>query len=167
MVYSRCMSIGETPTFTLRAADHPDAAALLDAYAAETERRVAGWTADQTGGAPAALAEHGFQVVVAYVGGQAVGCGGVWLLDPQTAEVKRMFIAPAARGRGIARRLLAALEAQARSLGASRVVLDTAETLTEAIALYESAGYLAIPRYNDNPYCTHWFGKELALGKAP
>ena len=89
------------------------------------------------------------------------GCGGVQLLAPDTAEVKRMWVAPVARGHGLGRRLLEALEQQAAELGARRVLLDTNSTLVEAVAMYERAGYHTIERYNDNPYAEHFFAKAL------
>lgn len=90
-----------------------------------------------------------------------LGCGGLQRLDDRTAEIKRMWIHPDWRGLGLGGRLLARLEAAARGLGRSRVVLDTNETLTEAITMYERAGYHPIDRYNDNPYAHHWFAKDL------
>ena len=53
------------------------------------------------------------------------------------------------------------LEGEARRTGRSRVVLDTNEALTEAIAMYRASGYVAIERYNENPYAHHWFAKAL------
>ncbi len=94
--------------------------------------------------------------------GAAAGCGGVRRLDDGVAEIKRMWIDPDWRGLGLGRRLLARLEAGGRALGCGRVVLDTNEVLSEAITLYERAGYRAIERYNDdNPYAQRWFGKSL------
>ncbi|CAN5861874.1 helix-turn-helix domain-containing GNAT family N-acetyltransferase [soil metagenome] len=90
-----------------------------------------------------------------------LGCGGLQRLDDRTAEIKRMWIQPDWRGLGLGGLLLARLEAAARGLGRSRVVLDTNETLTEAITMYERAGYHPIDRYNDNPYAHHWFAKDL------
>ncbi len=90
-----------------------------------------------------------------------LGCGGLQRLDDRTAEIKRMWIHPDWRGLGLGGRLLARLEAAAQGLGRSRVVLDTNETLTEAITMYERAGYHPIDRYNDNPYAHHWFAKDL------
>ena len=72
-----------------------------------------------------------------------------------------MFVGGEARRRGVARRLLAALEDEARRLGYRRVVLDTAAPLGEAEALYRTAGYQVVPAYNDNPYAAHWFAKDL------
>ena len=99
--------------------------------------------------------------LVARRGDETVGCGGVQFLDERTAEVKRMWVGPTARGVGLGRRLLAELEAVARAGGRTRVVLDTNEVLDEALALYRTAGYVPIDRYNDNPYATHFFAKDL------
>jgi DNA-binding MarR family transcriptional regulator len=90
-----------------------------------------------------------------------IGCGGLHHVDRRTAEIKRMWIDPAWRGLALGRRLLANLEAVARELGRRRVILDTNETLAEAISMYERAGYHRIERYNDNPYAHHWFAKSL------
>lgn len=139
------------------AVDHPDARALLDAYFAELRARLAAYDAPSL---DELQAERGV-TLVAYDGGRPVGCGAVRLLDSETAEVKRMFIAPDARGRGHARALLVALEKAAVELGCRRVVLDTAAPLTEAVAMYVRAGYGAIDRYNDNPVAAHWFEKML------
>ena len=92
---------------------------------------------------------------------ETVGCGGVQPFDDGTAEIKRMWIHPDWRGLGLGGRMLTRLEAVARKLGRARVVLDTNETLTEAIAMYERAGYHSIERYSDNPYAHHWFAKHL------
>jgi ribosomal protein S18 acetylase RimI-like enzyme len=82
-------------------------------------------------------------------------------VDDATAEIRRMWIGPAWRGLGLGRRLLGHLETTAGGLGYRHVVLDTNQTLREAIALYEAAGYHSIERYNDNPYAQRWFAKEL------
>jgi GNAT superfamily N-acetyltransferase len=92
---------------------------------------------------------------------EPVGCGGVQHVDERTGEIKRMWIHRDWRGLGLGGRLLARLESVARDLGRSRVVLDTNETLLEAIAMYDRAGYHRIERYNDNPYAHHWFAKDL------
>lgn len=90
-----------------------------------------------------------------------VGCAGLRRLDATTAEVKRMWIDPAHRGQGLARRLLAALEQAARTAGRTRMVLDTNSALREAIGLYRRAGYRSVERYNDNPDAQCWFAKQL------
>jgi DNA-binding MarR family transcriptional regulator len=93
--------------------------------------------------------------------GATVGCGGLHHVDLRTGEIKRMWIDPGWRGLGLGARLLAHLEGVARDLGRGQVILDTNETLTEAISMYERAGYQSIERYNDNPYAHHWFAKGL------
>jgi len=93
--------------------------------------------------------------------GHAFGCGAVRTLDADHAEIKRMWVDPAVRGHGIGRRLLTALEAAAAELGCRTVRLDTAAYLTEALPLYQSAGYVEIAAYNDNPYAAHWLEKRL------
>ncbi len=87
--------------------------------------------------------------LVAYRGGEPAGCGAVRLVSTTTAELKRMYVAPSARGLGVGRRLLAALEAEARALGASRLVLETGVRQAEAIAMYERAGYAPIEPYGE------------------
>jgi DNA-binding MarR family transcriptional regulator/GNAT superfamily N-acetyltransferase len=90
-----------------------------------------------------------------------IGCGGVQYVDATTGEIKRMWIHPDWRGLGLGARLLARLEAVAGELGRSRVVLDTNESLSEAISMYQRCGYQSIGRYNDNPYAHHWFAKDF------
>jgi ribosomal protein S18 acetylase RimI-like enzyme len=107
------------------------------------------------------LAPHGV-FLIARLDGEAVGCGGLKSLDAQTGEIKRLWIAPDARGLGLGRRLVRMLEDHARNVGLSRVVLDTNHTLTAAQALYISEGYAEVPPYNDNPYADHWFAKRLS-----
>lgn len=103
---------------------------------------------------------HGM-FLVARLDGKSVGCGAVRALDAGSAEIKRMWVDPAARGLGIGRSLLRALESAAAELGCRTVRLDTAAYLTEALPLYRSAGYSDIPAYNDNPYSAHWLEKRL------
>lgn len=79
-------------------------------------------------------------------GQRLVGCAG-WRRHDTDAELKRMFTTPAARGRGVARRLLAAIEESARAAGMKRVILETGDKQPEAIGLYESAGYVRIPDF--------------------
>jgi putative acetyltransferase len=79
--------------------------------------------------------------VVARVDGRAVGCGAVRLLNESTVEVKRMYVAPEVRGRGVAKEILAHLEGAGRDLGARRSVLETGIHQDEAIGLYRRAGY--------------------------
>jgi putative acetyltransferase len=79
--------------------------------------------------------------VVARVDGRAVGCGAIRLLDQSTMEVKRMYVEPEVRGRGVAREILVHLEGAGSALGARRSVLETGIHQDEAIGLYRRAGY--------------------------
>ena len=102
--------------------------------------------------------------LVAWDGGVAVGCGGVRRHDGTTGEIKRMYVAPGARRRGISRALLRALEDRARAIGYTRLVLETGTKQPEAIALYESEGYARIEGYGyyrDAPQ-SRCYGKDLA-----
>ena len=71
----------------------------------------------------------------------AIGCGAVRLIDSRPAEIKRMYVVPGMRGRGIARQVLDALELEARRLRAARLLLETGTRQPEAIALYTRAGF--------------------------
>lgn len=88
--------------------------------------------------------------LVGYEDGEPVACGGVCRFDERTAEIRRMYVVPSARGRGLSRVVLAGLEEEARRLGYSAVRLETGDRQPEAIRLYESAGYRPIGRYG--PY---------------
>ncbi|NJM84082.1 MAG: GNAT family N-acetyltransferase, partial [Tabrizicola sp.] len=77
-------------------------------------------------------------------------------------EVKRLWVARAARGAGLATHLMTAIEDQARRLGMTSLVLDTSRYLPRAVAFYRRHGWAEIARYNDNPYAHHWFGKTIA-----
>jgi DNA-binding MarR family transcriptional regulator/GNAT superfamily N-acetyltransferase len=100
--------------------------------------------------------------VVATLRGEPVGCGALRFHGRGPAELKRMWVAAPARGLGVGRRLLAALEAHAAANGIRTIRLDTNKALTEAIAMYRSAGYREIDAFNDEPYAHHWFEKRLA-----
>jgi DNA-binding MarR family transcriptional regulator/GNAT superfamily N-acetyltransferase len=103
--------------------------------------------------------------VVATSDGQPVACGGVQAMAPGVGEIKRMWVRPDWRGAGLGSRLLRHLEHLAGELGHRVVRLDTNGSLTEAIAMYERAGYRRIGRYNDNPYAQAWFEKDLTQGE--
>ena len=102
--------------------------------------------------------------LIALLDGREVGCGAVRKLDETTAEIKRMWIDPSVRGRGLGRGLLTGLESAAARLGCLLVRLDTSSHLPEAVGLYRSSGYSEIPPYNDNFYAHHWFEKSLGSG---
>jgi putative acetyltransferase len=92
---------------------------------------------------------------IAYLAGSAVGCGAVRRLEPGLAEIKRMYVAPTARGRGVGRLILKALEDEASRLGAQRLLLETGPRQPEAITLYERAGFRHIPLYGEYVHTPH------------
>src|SRR5205807_2406450 len=87
--------------------------------------------------------------LVARMNGDPIGCGALRQLDPVTGELKRMYVAPDARGNGVGRRVLAELEQHARSLGLRRLVLETGDRQHEAIALYNGAGFTRVPCFGE------------------
>lgn len=99
--------------------------------------------------------------VVARLGDMPVGCVGVKGNGGQLAEVKRMWIAPAARGLGLARRMMTAAEDAARDLGIEVLRLDTNSTLFEAVKLYQTMDWTQIDRFNNDPYPDLFFEKKL------
>ncbi|WP_282205053.1 GNAT family N-acetyltransferase [Kitasatospora fiedleri] len=167
--------------------DSPDARLLLTEYQAEVRRR---WSGPPPAGAlpveeaPADLeltAARGGVFLLARLDGRPAGCAGVRTLAadpadaadpavsgtpavsgaPGSAELKRLYVRPSARGHGLGRALLAAAEDAARALGHTRLRLDTMAEFAEARALYTAAGYADIPPYNANPYAAHWLEKTL------
>lgn len=93
--------------------------------------------------------------------GTPVCCGGIKRLPDGACEIKKMFVAPAARGRGVARALLGALEDAARELGYAVARLDTGPKQPHAEALYRGAGYVDIDNFNANPVATYFAEKRL------
>jgi ribosomal protein S18 acetylase RimI-like enzyme len=106
----------------------------------------------------------GWFVLLVDEAGRVAGGGGVRRLGEDVAEIKRMWVDPAMRGRGLGRELLEALEAAAADLGYARVRLDTAASMDAALALYGRAGYRSIPPYNRNSYASFWGEKRLTAG---
>ena len=99
--------------------------------------------------------------VVAHLDGVPVGCGGLRRLADGVGEVKRMYVTPPARRRGVARAVLHELHRRAGARGHRRLVLETGVRQPEAIALYTSAGYAAIPPYG--PYEEHATSRCYAI----
>ncbi len=127
--------------------DSEAARELADALEAEL---LAAYDGDPgSGGLPHAsvFEPPGGAFLVGRLDGEAVACGGIARYDETTAEIRRMYVAPGARGRGLSRLVLAALEDEARALGYSFVRLETGNRQAEAIGLYVSAGFRPIPRY--------------------
>ena len=96
---------------------------------------------------PSIFEQPGGAFLIARIDGVAVACGGIARYDEATAEIRRMYVVPDARGRGLSRRVLEALEDEARALGYSLVRLETGRLQAAAIGLYVSAGFGPIPRY--------------------
>jgi GNAT superfamily N-acetyltransferase len=130
--------------------------ACLRAYYAELDERFdSGFDVD------VALPADMDPLLVVRADGEPIGCGGlVWHGD--VPDIKRMWVAGSARGRGVGRQLLAALEGRALEGGAKRVRLETNSSLVEAIAMYRSSGYVEVDPFNDEPYAHHWFEKRLS-----
>ena len=99
--------------------------------------------------------------VIARLGGQPIGCGALKAKDRNVGEIKRMWVSADARGLGVGRRILEALEGIAREFGLRTLRLETNRTLKEAQGLYRKCGYLEVVPFNDEPYAHHWFEKAL------
>jgi drug/metabolite transporter (DMT)-like permease/ribosomal protein S18 acetylase RimI-like enzyme len=140
----------------------PTAAELLDSYASEFDVR---GIVREPGRVETIASEYEAprgKFLVVYEDGRAIACGGIRSLGNGSGEIKRMYVVPDARGRGVGARLLAQLEDEARRAGYRRLRLDTAASLTAAQGLYRSAGFHEIADYNGNPAAAHWFEKDLS-----
>ena len=87
--------------------------------------------------------------LIGYVDGKPLACGAIRKHNDRTAEIKRMYVKPAARGQGLSRQILTALEAEGRALGVRRLVLETGSRQVEALALYSRAGFIKIPLFGE------------------
>jgi GNAT superfamily N-acetyltransferase len=140
--------------------DSADARACLADYFAELAARFEGGFDPGTKGYTDPKDAGTFYL--AWRAGAPIACGALKHVDSETVEIKRMWVSPDSRGQGVAKAVLAALEAEAARLGAARIILDTNKALLEAHAFYRKAGYREIARYNDNPYAHLWFEKALS-----
>jgi GNAT superfamily N-acetyltransferase len=153
---------------------HPDSIdgrTALRAYAGELAARwpekapEPTWSEEFLADDPLALVPPAGVFVVARQGERVVGCGGLRYegadVPAGAGEIKRMWVDPAVRGQGLGRRLLAYLTDLAREAGLRRLVLDTADDLLEARALYLREGFVETEPYNANPYAHHWFTRDL------
>lgn len=152
-------SIEITPTDP----EHPDALYCLAEYVAELNQRSTRGFDPSVGATalPHEVRPPAGEFVVAYLHGEPIGCGAVKHHADAPAEIKRMWLAPAARGLGLGRRLLATLEACAAAGGARVAHIETSAVLHEALALYRSAGWVEVARFNDEPFADHWLEKVL------
>ncbi|SDT66710.1 bifunctional helix-turn-helix transcriptional regulator/GNAT family N-acetyltransferase [Jiangella sp. DSM 45060] len=152
-----------TVRFAVTDPDDPVAQHCLRAYAAELDVRFDGGFSLDRGirAAAADLRPPNGLLLVALLHTTPVGCGVLLFHDAGPAHLKRMWVDASARGLGLGRRLLAELERHAAEAGAPAVRLETNAALTEAIALYRSAGYTEVPAFNAEPYAHFWFEKPL------
>jgi GNAT superfamily N-acetyltransferase len=150
---------------------HPDVVALTRDVQAHYSRLYGG-SGDQGRVEVADFEAPAGHFVVGYLDGVPVAMGG-WrrlgdrpgLPSPNAAEIKRMYVAPSAQGRGLSRLVLAELEASARSAGIDWLVLETGSPQTSAVGLYRSSGYTGVDgspygHYVDHPDAVH-LGKSL------
>ncbi|SCK38927.1 Acetyltransferase (GNAT) family protein [Streptomyces sp. WMMB 714] len=134
--------------------DHPDAMKLNDAVQQEYSVRY-GDGGDVTPLDPSMFEPPHGLYLLAYDGEERPVASGAWRAQDRNAEgysdgdaeIKRMYVVPEARGRGLARRILAMLEDDARAAGRTRMVLETGTAQPEAIALYTSSGYEAAEKF--------------------
>ncbi|MDA2806453.1 GNAT family N-acetyltransferase [Nocardiopsis suaedae] len=141
---------------------HPDARALIAELQKEYIDRYG--DEDETPVAPEEFAPPNGAFAVGYDGGRPVACGG-WRVHRGAAEVKRMYVRAQDRGRGLARAMLAHLEADAARAGWRRVLLMTGDLQPEAVELYRSSGYAPAEPwgpYKDDPLA-HFYAKEVGL----
>jgi DNA-binding MarR family transcriptional regulator/GNAT superfamily N-acetyltransferase len=140
-----------------------DARWCIEQYFTElNERFEAGF--DPTRGIPAhahELTPPAGMLLVARLREEPVGCGAIKFHENAVGELKRMWVAPRARGLGLGRRLLLELEHAAREAGITVLHLETNRTLVEAIEMYRHSGYQEVEAFNDEPYAHHWFEKRL------
>ncbi|HEX6115790.1 MAG TPA: GNAT family N-acetyltransferase [Solirubrobacterales bacterium] len=143
--------------------EHPDARHCLAEYVAELNRRSSRGFDPSVGATalPHEVRPPAGEFFVAYLRDEAIGCGAIKHHAGGKTDIKRMWIAPQARGLGLGRRLLEHLEERAKAGGALVARLETSADLTEALRLYRSAGWAEVPAFNDEPFADHWFEKRL------
>ncbi len=141
------------PVIEIKEMDSPDVAELLSHVQLELNARYPEDDPHPRKLTPEEFREPAGLFLVAREGQRFVACGGIRKRDQQTAEVKRMFVEPDARNRGLGREILKDLEAAARKLGYQLIRLETGDRQPEAVALYEQAGYHRIPPYGEFMEC--------------
>jgi GNAT superfamily N-acetyltransferase len=155
-----------SPRIRRTAGDDPVALALVEAMLAEIGNLYDPGLGPITEATPDELSPPGGGFVVLEEAGRPVAGGGVRRLDGRACEIKRMYVVPEARGRGLGVLLLRALEDLARDLGYAVARLDTGAKQPGARRMYERAGYAAVPDYNGNPYAAFWGEKVLTAAES-
>lgn len=149
-------------TLVVDAPDSEPSLELQRAFFADIADRYPGWEpASSRSVEPGELVPPDGVWLVAYLDGDAVGCGGLQRHDSETAEIRRLYLDERARRRGIGRALLARLEREAQQFGYRSVRLTTGDTQPEALGLFKSAGFEEIPPFSDGVFTRHWLEKEL------
>jgi GNAT superfamily N-acetyltransferase len=148
---------------------HPDARHCLRGYLGELLDRFDGGfdPARSISAADRELTPPAGLFLVATLHAEPVGCGALKFHHEAPAEIKRMWVAPAARGLGLGRRILTELEAHAAANGARILRLETNRALAEAIGLYRTSGFREVAAFNQEPYAHHWFEKPLVAVEKP
>jgi GNAT superfamily N-acetyltransferase len=148
--------------------EHEDALFCLDQYARELNQRSTRRFDPSVGATatPDELRPPAGRFFVAYLRSEPLGCGGVKHPRGAPAQIKRMWIAPEARGLGLGRRLLTTLEDCARDAGAFAAQIETNSDLTEALTLYTTTGWEQVDAFNDEPYADRWLQKTLSRPSA-
>ena len=146
----------------------PEAQACMVAYFAELSSRFGQAFAPRPvePEAEAMTPPRGLFLIARDEAGRIIGCVGLRSraegIGPACGEIKRLWVAPEARGMGLARRLMTAIEDAARDMGLTHLRLDTSRHLPEAQALYARDGWQEIAAYNSNPHADHWFEKRIS-----
>jgi GNAT superfamily N-acetyltransferase len=145
-----------------RGATDPVIERMVDDYLAELRTVMPDF--DPTRAAPPSPSDFDWpngSFVLVWAEADPIACGALRRLSSDVGEVRRMWVEPAWRGRGVARTLLHALEDLAKEMQLSELRLDTTRKLERAIALYRSAGFVEVPNYNDNEFADIWMSKNL------
>ncbi len=162
--YQRAPAVTDNLRIGRRPLTSPDAVQLIAALNSELTALFPEPGATHFSLSSSQVAEGDGAFLIAYVNGEPIGCGAIRRLDTGTAELKRMYVVPAHRSRGVGRALVTALEHEARALGVSRIVLETGTRLHRAIALYEGMGYARIALFGEyvaSPETSVCLGKTL------
>lgn len=163
LVTAMVAAIPDTVLLRPEPAGAPDSQWLLEQYYAEIDERFdTGLDRDAVlTSEPDEISPPGGLFLAGRLAGEPVACGALKTVAPGVADIKRMWVSEAVRGRGVGRRVLRRLVAEARAMGLRRVQLETNRVLTEAIALYRSEGFVEVPAFNDEPHAHHWFALEF------